>query len=150
MTNEIRTKCCNAKIRLELVLSIGDSIRRCDNCLLLVCSWCGGMEHQGAPADCGKVNVNSMTVTEKIKAGDYESKLPFQTGLNYDRYIRKAWREDTDHLSMVVFKADLLEENGLTSHPKADKLFDMAWEDGHSSGLEEVEAYFVEFMVLLK
>ncbi len=130
------------------------------------CQWSGHRyDDAGWCRDCGETSEDAreqdnedsnMTVTEKIKAGDYESKLPYPksalTKLSVEETLdaRRAWRKDTDRLSMVVFKADLLEENDLTSHPKADKLFHLAWEHGHSSGLYEVEGYFTEFMELLK
>jgi hypothetical protein len=44
------------------------------------------------------------------------------------------------------FKADALEELGLTGHPKAEKLFEKAWEKGHSDGLYSV----YEWMETLK
>ncbi len=36
------------------------------------------------------------------------------------------------------FRADLLEDLGMTGHPKADKFFSKAWEDGHAHGYSEV------------
>ncbi len=36
------------------------------------------------------------------------------------------------------FKQDVLCENGLAGHPKAEKVWDLAWEEGHSSGYSEV------------
>lgn len=36
------------------------------------------------------------------------------------------------------FKVDLADELGLTGHPKFDKLFEIAWDRGHSSGFQEV------------
>jgi hypothetical protein len=38
-----------------------------------------------------------------------------------------------------LFKADLFRELGIEENPKREKLFAKAWEDGHSSGLAEVE-----------
>lgn len=35
-------------------------------------------------------------------------------------------------------KADILAELGITNHPKADKLYEMAWEAGHSEGYYSV------------
>lgn len=37
-----------------------------------------------------------------------------------------------------AFRQDLLEELGITDHPKADLLISKAWELGHSSGYSEV------------
>jgi hypothetical protein len=36
------------------------------------------------------------------------------------------------------FKKDALEELGLTDHPKADKIYSKAWDQGHYAGLNEV------------
>ena len=36
------------------------------------------------------------------------------------------------------FKHDALDDVGLLGHPKADKIYNKAWEDGHASGLHEV------------
>lgn len=36
------------------------------------------------------------------------------------------------------FKVDLADELGLTGHPKFDKLFEIAWDRGHSDGYQEV------------
>jgi hypothetical protein len=41
------------------------------------------------------------------------------------------------------FKQDVLEMNGLKGHPKAEKVYSMAWSQGHSAGYTEV-AYWVE------
>lgn len=48
------------------------------------------------------------------------------------------------------FKTALLKELGLTGHPKAEKLYAMAWEKGHSSGFGEVELIAGELAELLK
>lgn len=47
------------------------------------------------------------------------------------------------------FKLDLEKEYSLTGHPKADKVFDMAWEDGHSSGYGSVESYYERYADLV-
>ena len=49
-----------------------------------------------------------------------------------------------------ALKERLLEEHVLTGHPKGDKLFELAWEHGHSAGIHEVEIYFAEFAELVK
>ena len=37
-----------------------------------------------------------------------------------------------------ALKVALLEDLGLADHPKAERLFSMAWEDGHSEGYHAV------------
>ena len=43
----------------------------------------------------------------------------------------------------------LEEECGLVSHPKARRLFELAWEYGHASGIEEVAGYYRAMAELL-
>lgn len=61
----------------------------------------------------------------------------------------KAYREDNVRLA-DEFKADALEEVGLTGHPKADKCFNLAEEHGHSNGYADVMCYLVDFADLVK
>lgn len=61
----------------------------------------------------------------------------------------KAYREESGRLH-ELFIADLFAEYGVTDNPKADKCFYLAWQHGHSSGLEEVANYFNEFVELIK
>lgn len=70
----------------------------------------------------------------------YEMTKPWPVRTSYDslnalREARNAWNAELNNLQQVQFKADALAELGLTGHPKADKAFDMAWEDGHSGGI---------------
>lgn len=50
---------------------------------------------------------------------------------------RKAYDEE-DYRLEQEFKKNALEEVGLTNHPKADKIYAYAWQEGHSSGFSEV------------
>lgn len=47
------------------------------------------------------------------------------------------------------FKASLLKELGIESHPKADMLFDIAWSNGHASGFHEVKSNAEELLPLI-
>jgi hypothetical protein len=47
------------------------------------------------------------------------------------------------------FRTDALEEVGLTGHPKADKAFAYAWEQGHSDGYPEVFNVLLEVVDLI-
>jgi len=48
-----------------------------------------------------------------------------------------------------VLREDLAKEYGVVGNPKEEKLFRMAWEYGHSSGLREVEMYYEELAELV-
>jgi hypothetical protein len=54
-----------------------------------------------------------------------------------DIAIRKA-RNIASANAYEQFKIDALKEAGLTDHPKADHLFGLAWDRGHSGGYHEV------------
>jgi len=87
-----------------------------------------------------------MEVRDKIRAGEYETKLHFfRSGER-----RKAYDIDVRRLE-EKFKADLEEEwFGKIEHPKKNLLFEMAWEYGHASGLEEVCTHYESFIRLLE
>ena len=46
------------------------------------------------------------------------------------------------------FRRDLIEKYGMINHPKANAIFDKAWDIGCSSGLESVDYYFSDIMDL--
>lgn len=48
------------------------------------------------------------------------------------------------------FREDLIAEYGMSNHPKANKIFDKAWELGHSKGYDHVEYYFQDFVDLFQ
>jgi len=48
------------------------------------------------------------------------------------------------------FRRDLIAEYGATDHPKANKIFDKAWDMGISGGLQEVEFCFQDLIGLFK
>jgi hypothetical protein len=49
----------------------------------------------------------------------------------------------------LEFKRDALEDLGITDNPKADLLFDKAWEKGHSSGFREVYDHLNDLVELI-
>ena len=73
----------------------------------------------------------------------------YEVGMEEFRKHTEAFRA-AERDAMSRFKADVLAENGITDHPKADKLYEMAWERGHSSGIQEVAMYAEELSELLK
>ena len=48
------------------------------------------------------------------------------------------------------FKEDLKEEFGVLDNPKAERAFALAWEKGHSAGLEDVYSKFDDFVELIE
>jgi len=62
---------------------------------------------------------------------------------------RKAYNDEIARLS-AEFKADLFEYHDVTGHPKAERVFSLAWDYGHSAGLGEVANYFDDLVDLIK
>ena len=62
--------------------------------------------------------------------------------------IEKFFEEEVKKKS--EFKGRLAKENGVENNPKLDKLFEIAWNFGHSSGYNEVGLYFSEMVNLIK
>ena len=90
---------------------------------------------------------------EKDKAElkeEYPNAL-IQEVLDEDAY--KARRQEYDVESAKLdreFRDDLFEDYGVSDNPKRFKCFELAWEHGHSSGLEEVYGYFGDLVVLIQ
>ena len=110
------------------------------------------------------------TVMEKVDAGYYETKIPYEyvtvpvdentmtvrqarEHFEIQRVAkanhRRRRREDEDRL-VEQFRKDLAVEYGLVGHPKEEKLYAKAWEFGHSSGLYDVAVYYDELSELVK
>jgi hypothetical protein len=66
--------------------------------------------------------------------------------------MREAKREYNIRMSALrsQFKADLEKEFQTENHPKADSLFAMAWDRGHSAGYHEVYLEYEELVELIK
>ena len=79
----------------------------------------------------------------------YDNPMPYP-GIK-DREARRAWGVETHRLEWVVFKEDLEKEHGLEDVPEEvkTKVFAMAWERGHASGLYDVEMNYEELAELI-
>lgn len=78
--------------------------------------------------------------TKAVK--DYEAAMP-----EYRR-LRDIYQTENGRL-YAIFKVDALEEAGLTGHPKADKAFSLAYEDGHHAGYSEIMNYLYKYAELI-
>lgn len=111
-----------------------------------------------------------MNVRDNIDAGKYENKVPFsidripvdeetmtvkqareheEAERGRDKAQRRLW-SDAQRAMTEQFRADLEQEHGLSGHPKADRLWSLAWEHGHSNGFSEVVLHYEEFAELVK
>ena len=66
------------------------------------------------------------------------------------RRVTQIWGE-ISAIEEEVFRNLLSEEYGLPrSHPKFDKVYSYAWQQGHSAGFSEVEGVFMDVVELVK
>lgn len=91
----------------------------------------------------------------KLYADGYKNKLPYpdlkECGgdmLKRDQ-ARAAFRRREGEL-YEEFRREALEALKMDTHPKADKLYRLAWEDGHAYGFSEVWTYLSKYSELLR
>lgn len=85
--------------------------------------------------------------------GTREQHKLFETEINtkYKNQLKED-KEKYNEISaqlLAQFKQDLEEVNGLTNHPKADMLFNKAWEMDHSDGYYQVYMTYNDLADLL-
>lgn len=111
-----------------------------------------------------------MEVIEKIRSDVYVNKLIFpikqdfmihkrceHCGSDYiDKEVEKNYtvaklKYRHENAKMIGnLKQDLIKEAGIEGHPKADALWNMAYDQGHSAGLQEIYDQFFELLELIK
>ncbi len=62
---------------------------------------------------------------------------------------RTKWNVENARLH-TEFKEDIFGEFGVQNHPKRERVFELAWDRGHSSGFSEVYLVFEELVELIK
>ena len=124
------------------------------------------------------MSTNYQKVKERIKEGEFDNKKPFPLEETLEKHptfqhISERRSELVTELEQLAeeqktliekikddhrneerdcierFRKALEETYGLTKHPKRGKLWEMAWDKGHSCGLGEVLIYYDEFVDLL-
>lgn len=111
-----------------------------------------------------------MNVRDNLAAGKYENRVPYdiekipvdentmtvkqardrvEAESQRARDQRRKHRKNEGEMSALV-KRDLEVQEGLAGHPKADMLWGIAWDRGHSSGYLDVISVYEELAELLK
>jgi len=67
--------------------------------------------------------------------------------LSYNAHL-KHYHEENVRLQNE-FRRDLISKYGIANHPKADKIFEKAWELSSGTNLREVEDYFISLVELI-
>ncbi len=82
-----------------------------------------------------------------INPDNYQNNAPYEHPRK-NPTIHAAWGAAENEM-LERFKTDALEDVGLTGHPKADKAYNLAWEQGHASGLHDVYCHLQSLAELL-
>jgi len=97
-----------------------------------------------------------MTIQERIQNGEFENKIPYPprqmkgTIEFFERTQKMHLYNQGEREARERFKEALEKEYGTTSYPKKDKIWDKAWGDGHSEGLERVADIYEELVDLIQ
>lgn len=100
-----------------------------------------------------KIDPNTTDLRERIRRGDFDvdpKRFPYPPK-HLDPVDRKRMFEarQREHQRLLEeFKRAALEYVGLAGHPKAERIYAYAWEQGHSSGLSEVLHYLEDLAEL--
>lgn len=78
-----------------------------------------------------------------------ESLDVYENEMDVYREKRKLYNEKKAELHQE-FITDLFEEFGVTNHPKAHKVFNIAWDLGHANGYREVSYYFEKLVDIIQ
>jgi hypothetical protein len=65
---------------------------------------------------------------------------------------RKKLKEYRENETLLIqqFKEDLFKEYNVKDKAKGEKIYSLAWEEGHSNGLKEVENYFDRYIEIAR
>jgi hypothetical protein len=83
-----------------------------------------------------------VSITDRINNGEYVNKLDFKTTPR-SIYLTENGRLEAN------FRKDLEHEYGMTGHTKADTLWRLAYERGHSGGYHEIYNEYDDLSVLI-
>jgi hypothetical protein len=97
---------------------------------------------------------NNKSVYQKILDRQYTTTLPYPKAPrsswgDEDKALCAAYKADADRLD-EQFKIDALQELGVSGHPKAQKLYSLAYEHGHTGGYSDIWSYLNDFADLIK
>ncbi len=114
---------------------------------LIDCPHCDSFDAETWELVQAHIDLIHATVYVKANRGDYNSKLPYES-YKVNPIANEAYREDQARLNKQ-FRLDLEVEHGVIGNPKAEKLFDIAWEQGHAYGFSEVALHYDQLVVLI-
>lgn len=96
-------------------------------------------------------------VVQKVRDGVYDNKEQFPSRTSFALgskdpgfvEARRVYNGESQRLG-EKFKQDLFAEHDVTKNPKAQRCFDIAWDERHSSSKIEVAEFFGEIVELIQ
>lgn len=79
---------------------------------------------------------------------EFDERIEKEVNPLFNAKDKKAYREAYHKLNNE-FKLALFKEYGVEDNPKAEKLWTIAWNDGHSGGYSEIEISFSNMVELI-
>lgn len=104
-------------------------------------------------------NIDNLTMRERLAKTGPHITMPHLSLTEYNNLVNdnknalvqeKAERREEMASLIAEFKNTVLTEIGIADHPKADKLWQMAWDNDHSYGYRAVEERAYELSELIK
>ena len=97
-----------------------------------------------------KITAFKNAVEQNLIVGEQKDKIQQEIWQGTSAYneARFVYRTEANRIENE-FKRDLLEEFGVSDHPKGELLFEKAWERGHSAGYMEVYGVFDDLVELI-
>jgi hypothetical protein len=95
--------------------------------------------------------VGHKSVEDSVRDGKYKVAYPDLSKVRPENRHQRfhKYRSDQNNQRMQ-FRQDLEKEFGVVGHPKAHRLFTLAWERAHAEGYEAVLAEYVELVDLIR
>ena len=92
----------------------------------------------------------SSTCPTKVEMAEFsEQSNQYEIDIVKYNIEREIWCKKESEL-MEKFRHDALNDVGLLNHPNVDKIYNYAWQEGHSGGLSDVYYTLVDLADLFK
>lgn len=88
--------------------------------------------------------------TDKLRAAAKTADEEYKEAMRIERTLEREGRRAREAAAIANHKSDMEKEEGMVDHPKADAVYSLAWQYGHSAGFNEVACHYAEFADLVR